>query len=395
MNSIKKLLSVTGASLTLGAAAIFLAAPVRAVEPFILIDTQYNKDISEFVSWLRASATEEAIPGVAMAIVTHDSVLLEQTWGLKDVAGKDPISEQSIFRIASMSKTFAGMATALLVEQHLQSWDTLLTDVFPTMHLGTRGASKGIQLKHLVSHSTGLMPHSFSNMLDDGVSYEKIKPKFQQIPTVCAPGDCYGYQNVVFSLTADVVEASTGSSYADFLNYEIFQPLGMLSASVGMEPYSSNPESTKPHRYSRGRWQTTTTNTAYYTAAPAAGVNASIKDMEIWLRANLGGFPDILPPEFLQRVHEPIIATPRGNYFNRWSGLEKAYYATGWRVFDYRGMRAVHHGGGVRGYRSEMVFVPEADIGLVVMFNAESKLANDVVPAFLDNLIDFRGVSKF
>jgi beta-lactamase class C len=348
----------------------------------------YNKDITNFVSWLKDSAIEQSIPGVAMAIVTHDSVLLEETWGLKDIKDTAGIDEQSVFRIASMSKTFAGTATALLVEHHLQSWDTLLTDVFPALNLGTRGASKGIQLKHIVSHSTGLMPHSFSNMLDDGVGYEKIKPKFKQIPTVCAPGDCYGYQNVVFSLTAEVVESSTGSSYAEYLEEELFKPLGMTGASVGIEPYNNNPEATKPHRYSRGRWQTTSTNAAYYTVAPASGVNASIKDMELWLRANLGGFPEVLSPEFLGSVHEPIIATPRGNYFNRWRGLEKAYYATGWRVFDYRGLRAIHHGGGVRGYRSEMVFVPAADIGLVVLFNAESKLANDIVPAFLDNLID-------
>ena len=391
MDSIKKISNPTVWSLPL----VLVATITSSIQAFadvryepVVEESNYNRDISSFVTWLKASVAEETIPGIAMAIVDRDSVLLEETWGLKDVAGQDPINDHSVFRIASMSKTFAGMATALLVQQHLQSWDTLLTDVFPTMDLGTRGSSKGIQLKHLVSHSTGLMPHSYSNMLDAGVSYENIKPKFKQIPTVCSPGDCYGYQNVVFSLTADVVEASTGASYGEYLEQEIFKPLGMLGASLGIEPYKNNPESTKPHRYSKGRWRTTSTNEAYYSVGPASGVNATIDDMELWLRANLGGFPGVLPPDFLKSVHEPIIATPRGNYFNRWSGLEKAYYATGWRVFDYRGLRAVHHGGGVRGYRSEMVFVPEANIGLVVLFNAESKLANDIVPAFLDNLID-------
>lgn len=390
MYSIKQLTSVTLWSLTFCSAAVIFPSQILADVSFPLVEESIDtQELGGFVAWLKNAANEEGIPGVAMAIVTRDSVLLEDTWGLKDIAGQSAVDKQSVFRIASMSKTFAGTATALLVEQHLQSWDTLLTDVFPAINLGTLGSSKGIQLKHLVSHSTGLMPHSFSNMLDAGVGYDKIKTKFKQIPTVCSPGDCYGYQNVVFSLTADVVESSTGSSYAEYLENEIFKPLGMLGASVGIESYANNPESTKPHRYSKGRWQTTSTNAAYYTVAPASGVNASIDDMELWLRANLGGFPEVLPPEFLQSVHEPIIATPRGNYFNRWSGLEKAYYATGWRVFDYRGLRAIHHGGGVRGYRSEMVFVPAANIGLVVMFNAESKLANDVVPAFLDNLIDF------
>jgi beta-lactamase class C len=205
---------------------------------------------------------------------------------------------------------------------------------------------------------------------------------------VCKPGECYGYQNVVFSLIADVVEHSTGESYEKFIYDQIFRPLRMITASVGMEAYLENDDATEPHRRSRGVWRTTSTNPAYYSVAPASGINASIFDMSMWVRANLGAFPEVLSPDFLSQLHEPIIATPRGNYFNRWSGLEKAYYATGWRVFDYKGERVVHHGGGVRGYRSEMAFVPEANIGLVLLFNAESNLANDIVPAFLDNLMD-------
>ena len=187
---------------------------------------------------------------------------------------------------------------------------------------------------------------------------------------------------------ADVVEESTGDSYEKYLHQQIFKPLGMTTASVGMEPYINSSNVTAPHRLVRGNWRATTTNPAYYSVAPASGINASIFDMGIWIRANLGAFPHILSKDFLAELHEPVISTPYGNYFNRWSGLEKAYYAIGWRVFNYKGLRAVHHGGGVRGYRSEMVFVPDANIGMVMLLNAESNLANDVVPAFLDHLTD-------
>jgi beta-lactamase class C len=348
----------------------------------------YNYDLSNFVDWMEGAAREKEIPGVALAIVSREGIMHMQTWGVRSIDTREAVHTDSVFRIASMSKTFAGASAALLVDQNYQSWNTKLTDLFPSMNLGTRRSSSGITLKHIVSHSTGLMPHSYSNLLDDGVSYDRIKPSFSKIPTVCKPGECYGYQNVVFSIIADVVEQSTGESYEKFIYDQIFKPLGMITASVGMEAYLENDEATDPHRRSRGAWHTTSTNPAYYSVAPASGINASIFDMSIWVRANLGAFPEILAPDFLSQLHEPIIATPRGNYFNRWSGLEKAYYATGWRVFDYKGQRVVHHGGGVRGYRSEMAFVPDANIGLVLLFNAESNLANDIVPAFLDNLIN-------
>ena len=347
----------------------------------------YNYDLSDFVAWMEDAIREKEIPGVALAIVSREGIMHMQTWGVRSIDTREAVHSDSVFRIASMSKTFAGTSAALLVDQNYQSWNTKIADLFPGMNLGTWPSSSGITLKHVVSHSTGLMPHSYSNLLDDGVFYDRIKLSFSKIPTVCQPGECYGYQNVVFSLIGDVVEQSTGESYEKFIYEQIFKPLGMITASVGMEAYLKNDEATEPHRRSRGVWRTTTTNPAYYSVAPASGINASIFDMSMWVRANLGAFPDVLSPNFLSQMHKPIIATPRGNYFNRWTGLERAYYATGWRVFDYNGQRVVHHGGGVRGYRSEMAFVPEANIGFVLLFNAESNLANDIVPAFLDNLM--------
>ena len=351
------------------------------------LHADYNYDFSDFVAWMEGAIREKEIPGVALAIVSREGIMHMQTWGVRSIDTREAVHSDSVFRIASMSKTFAGASAALLVDQNYQSWNTKITDLFPGMNLGTRASSSGITLKHVVSHSTGLMPHSYSNLLDDGVFYDRIKLSFSKIPTVCQPGECYGYQNVVFSLIGDVVEQSTGESYEKFIYEQIFKPLGMITASVGMEAYLKNDEATEPHRRSRGAWRTTTTNPAYYSVAPASGINASIFDMSMWVRANLGAFPGVLSPNFLSQMHKPIIATPRGNYFNRWTGLERAYYATGWRVFDYNGQRVVHHGGGVRGYRSEMAFVPEANIGFVLLFNAESNLANDIVPAFLDNLM--------
>ena len=349
---------------------------------------QFNYDFGDFISWVDDVVAEKKIPGAAIAIVSREGIMHLQTWGKNNVAGSDSVTTDSVFRIASMSKTFAGTAMSLLVDQNLQSWDNRVTDLFPQMRIGTKSSSREITLKHLVSHSTGLMPHSYSNMLDDGVAYESIKSKFHEIPTVCSPGQCYGYQNVVFSLIADVVEESTGKSYERFIEEEIFKPLGMLSASVGMDSFLENPDATAPHRLVRGNWRTTTTNPAYYSVAPASGINASIFDMTMWIRANLGAFPEVLSNDFLSELHNPIISTPHGSYFNRWTGLEKAYYATGWRVFDFKNVRAIHHGGGVRGFRSEMAFIPEANVGVILLFNAESNLANDVVPTFLNNLTD-------
>ena len=346
----------------------------------------FNYDFTNYVEWLDSLLRENEIPGAALAIVSREGIMHLQTWGVREVDQRAPVTTDSIFRIASMSKTFAGAAATLLVEQNLQNWETRISDLFPDLRLGNGVSYRSITLKQVASHSTGLMPHSYSNLLDDGIGYESIKDRFADIPAVCKPGRCYGYQNVVFSLIGDVVEESTGSSYGQYLEEQIFRPLGMASASVGLDPYQNDPNATVPHTKRQGQWRPVATNPAYYTTAPAAGINASVFDMTMWLRAHLGAFPELLDEGVLNQLHTPVIETPYGNYFNRWEGLENAYYGIGWRIFDLSGLRVVHHGGGVRGYRSEMAFSDEANIGLVLLINAESSAINEVIPTFYEHL---------
>ena len=349
-------------------------------------DSSLNYDFTAYIDWLDYLLRENEIPGAALAIVSREGIMHLQTWGVREVGQTAPVRTDSIFRIASMSKTFAGAAATLLVEQNLQSWETRISDMFPDLRLGNGVSYRSITLKQVASHSTGLMPHSYSNLLDDGIGYERIKDKFAEIPAVCKPGRCYGYQNVIFSLIGDVVEESTGFSYGQYLEEQIFRPLGMVSASVGLDSYQNDPHATVPHTKRRGQWRPVATNPAYYTTAPAAGINASVVDMTMWLRANLGAFPELFDEGVLNQLHTPVIETPYGNYFNRWESLENAYYGIGWRIFDLSGLRVVHHGGGVRGYRSEMAFSDEANIGLVLLINAESSAINEVIPTFFGHL---------
>lgn len=366
-------------------AAFYQGAPGELPQPAPLPDIT---DFSEYKAWLQQQLAEKQIPGAAVAIVTSHGIIDTEVWGVRSAREEEVVDDATVFRIASVSKTFAGTVAAQLVHHNIFQWDDPIVNILPQYRIGTDPSLTGqMTLRHVLSHTTGLMPHAFSNMLDAGVNYESIQQKFHEIPTVCAPGRCYGYQNVVFSLVADVVETSLQTRYDDFVRENVFVPLGMHGASMSYEEFLADPNASSPHQYARGGWRVSSANPAYYTVGPAAGVNATIIDMGRWAQANLGGFPDVLPPSLLEMQHTPVVETPRGNYFNRWPKVQKAYYGLGWRIMDYAGVRIVHHGGGVRGYRSEMVLIPEYDLGLVVLFNAETPLANEVVPAFLDTLL--------
>ena len=348
-------------------------------------------DLSPWRNWLLGELRELDIPGMAMAVVSSRGILDLQTVGVRSVKTGQPVGRDTLFRIASVSKTFAGTVASQLVARDIQKWDAPVMEILPQYSIGTGPSSRGITLRHIMSHSTGLMPHAYSNMLDAGVSYERIREKFPEIPTVCPPGRCYGYQNVVFSLIADVVEQSVQTPYEEYVQQQIFQPLGMKRASMSLEAYSADPDSSAPHRYGRNGWYESTINPAYFSVGPASGINASVMDMVRWAQANLGAYPQVLPERVLNMQHTPVVETPHGSYFNRWPGVDKAWYGVGWRIFDYEGLRVVHHGGGVRGFRTEMALIPELDLGVVVLFNASTRLANEVIPGFMETLLAQRG----
>ena len=352
----------------------------------------YNvSSMDPYLRSIEALLEANDIPGAALTIVTKDEVIRTYTWGLRDVELQDVVNDDTVFRIASMSKTFAGTAIGMLVEESLLDLDRTVESFFPGMRLGNGYSHNKITVRHVASQSTGLMPHAYSNLLDDGLRFENIKMRVHQIPAVCKPGLCYGYQNVVFSLLQDVVEMTSTMPYPNFLRANIFEPLGMRDSSVGLEAFLDGDNVSRPHRLVRGKWRTTSTNSAYYSVAAAAGVNATINDMGVWVRAHLGAFPQVLSRAMLAEIHGPVVESPTRNYFNRWEGMESAHYGTGWRVFDMFGTRVVHHGGGVRGYRSEMALVPEEDIGMVLMINAESNIINEVVPLFVKHILSVKG----
>ena len=122
---------------------------------------------------------------------------------------------------------------------------------------------------------------------------------------------------------------------------------------------------------------------------PAAGVNASIHDMEQWLIAQMGGRPRVLPPDVLDQLHTPLVTTQREMVASPWrrGRLLDAQYAIGWRVYDYAGQTLVFHAGAVQGYRAMIAFFPKYRFGAVMMWNCESPVPSGLMPMLLDRYL--------
>jgi beta-lactamase class C len=281
----------------------------------------------------------------------------------------------------------------MLVNDGVLRWDSKLTDYVPDFRLSMPDAARQVSVTDLLSHRVGLTRNAYDRDIEANADYHSLTMKMASAPMTCAPGQCYAYQNVAFSLIGDVVFAATGQFYSEEVARRIFKPLGMHDASFGLEGIEASARWAKPHVRGGGGWVPLRPKPTYYRVAPAAGVNASISDMAQWLIAQTGHRPDVLPAPLLATLHAPVISTPgelRGAAWRR-TRLNAASYALGWRVFDYAGHEVIFHGGAVQGYRGAMALLPGSDLGIAILWNSESSLPSGLLPTIIDSALGLAG----
>lgn len=346
-------------------------------------------DVRQFELMAQALVANQRIPGLAMAIVQNGRIVSARGYGITDVKAAEPVDAHTVFRLASLSKSFAGTLTGMLVSQGALRWDSHIVDFMPNLRFADPAAAQQLTVAEVLSHRVGLTHNAFDRDIENNADYRDVLQRLAYAPMKCRPGDCYAYQNVAFSMIGDVVFASTGQFYGEAVASRIFKPLGMNDASVGLEGIYGSSRWAKPHVRARGGWLSLAPKPTYYRLSPAAGVNASISDMAQWLLAQGGHRPDVLPEALLATLHAPVITTPtelRGSAWRR-ERLNAAGYGLGWRVYDYAGHRIVFHGGAVQGYRGAVALMPERDLGIAILWNSESSLPSGLVPTILDSAI--------
>jgi len=352
--------------------------------------TDYTPQAREIERLAGELVTEKKLPGLALAVVQGDRVLVARGYGVTDVGGGQAVTDHTVFRLASLSKAFAATLSAQLVAEDAMSWDSPIINQLPAFKLRDYQGSRKVTVRDILSHRVGLARNTYDRDLESDSPYPLLAERLSDAPMACTPGDCYAYQNIAFSLIGDLVFAATGDFYSHQVEKRIFHPLGMFDSTYGRDALEASPSWARPHVRSRRSWVAVRPKESYYRVPPAAGVNSSIHDMAQWLIAQMGHRPDVLPPALVNEIHTPQVSTPgemRGSGWRR-ERLANAYYALGWRVFDYSGHTLVFHGGAVQGFRSLIAFLPDQDVGIVVLWNSESAAPSGLMPTLMDRVLD-------
>jgi len=333
----------------------------------------------------RDTLTEHGVPGGAYAVVRDGAIEKVGTFGVRRVGTRAPVTPQTVFRTASVSKTFAAQLTAMVVADGHLRWDDPVVRFVPDLRMQDPSHAGQLQIHHLLSQTTGVVPNAFDNLLNANTPLERIVPHFASVQPLCQPGTCYTYQNVLFALVGPAIEQATGRRFEDLLSERLLQPLGMHSASVGREAFLAELDRATPHvRRAQGRvWTPVEVTESYYLVPAAAGVNASVLDLAQWVIAQKGYRPDVIDPSLIEPLTEKRVRTVRELRRGAWSALvDDAHYGLGWRIFTVGEDDVFMHNGWVRGFVAHVSYSHDRRVGLVLMLNGESRALGEVSAEF-------------
>lgn len=353
-----------------------------------------RETISQYESYAETARQQWQVPGLAIAIVKDDQVLLSMGFGNRRVGAVESVDQHTLFAIASNSKAFTSAALAILVDEGKLKWDDRVTQHLPWFRLRDEFATREIRINDLLCHRSGLGTFS-GDLLWWGTDYspKQILQRAAELELASSFRSAYGYSNLMFLAAGEVITAVSGQSWSDFVRERILQPLEMNRSTTSVRDLVSLDNYASPHKTHLDRSQPMPWMN-WDAMAAAGGVISSADDMSRWLRLQLRqGEVDSKRRIFsatasheMWQAYTPIKleSTPS----QRFPSTHFRAYGLGWALSDYQGLKVVGHGGGYDGMYSQVLMVPEKKLGIVVLTNSMTSITSLLAYRALDVLLE-------
>jgi len=348
-----------------------------------LDDPKWDELLAQYEGFIQQSIDNGLAPGAAAVIIKDSSIVFLKGFGHRNTTTKDPVDENTVFRLGSVSKCFASVLSGMLVQENVFNWDDRIVRYLPRFALKTKEQTEGVSLRHILSHTTGLPYHAFTNLVEEGNSLDTMVYHLRELDLLGKPGELYSYQNVAYSIIGQVIQSATGKTYEAMMQEKIFTPLHMTHASLNYQAIRHEKNMALPHRHTAQGWITSALSPTYYNVGPAGGINASISDMGLFLTSLTRDQNPLLDSLTRQQIFHPFVkASAKNRHFYSWKRPTSAYYGMGWRIINFKDDVVYYHGGYVNGFRSEIAIHPKEHIAICVLVNSTGPLADQAIPEF-------------
>jgi CubicO group peptidase (beta-lactamase class C family) len=317
-------------------------------------------------------------PGLALVVIHEGRLIQIKGFGRRELGKPDPVTADTVFPLASCTKSFTALALGMLADEKALDWDDPVRKHVPFFHLSDPLADRDVTLRDLVTHRTGLGAHDMLWYRSPANLEGRIR-KLARLELDHPFRSAFEYQVVAFGAAGLAVGHATGGTWEDFVRRRVFDPLGMKSARCTFDPGQADRAS--PHRKDAAGKVAVIPRYPLAEPDPAGSIHASARDLANYLRFQLGDGTwrgtRLVSAANLAEPHRPQVVIPREG-LARTLNPETQFlnYGMGWVVQDYRGRRMLLHGGAIDGFRTQLTLVPELGIGIGVVSNLDRGFMN-------------------
>ncbi|HZW96393.1 MAG TPA: serine hydrolase [Candidatus Eremiobacteraceae bacterium] len=342
-------------------------------------------DLDEYVA--RALKTFD-VPGISVAIVKDGKIVLAKGYGVRKLGDPTPADQYTMFGIGSNTKAFTTAALASLVDDGRISWDDRVYQRLPGFVMYDPYVSHEMTIRDLLTHRSGMGLGEGDLLAFPHTTYtrEEIITKLRYMKPNSSFRSRYAYDNLLYMTAGQIIPAVTGKSWDDYIREHIFALLGMTHSNLSVNEFKPGDNYAAAHEELDGKLQVVDFD-PLDNIAPAGSINSCAADMAKWalLQLNHGQFSDRKERLFSEKQSREMwsgqtilpIADPPAPL----AALKPNFadYGLGWGLRDYKGRKMVGHTGGVLGAVSRVMLVPEENLGVVVLTNAEQGGAFDSI----------------
>jgi CubicO group peptidase (beta-lactamase class C family) len=331
------------------------------------------------------------VPGVSLAVVKDGHSVLAKGYGVRRLGGEQTVDSQTLFGIASNTKVFTAIALGILVDEGKVEWDAHVVRYLPWFQLSDPYVTRELTIRDLLVHRSGLGLGAGDLLWWPESTYDRkeIARRLQFLPLVTSFRNAYAYDNVLYIVAGEVIEAISGNTWEAFIESRILKPVGMRTTTVRHSGAGGEGNIAVTHARVNGRVQPIRPFISDNTN-PAGGINSNADDMAKWLgvllgRGQLADGSRLVSEQTFRVITSWVTPTPVGEPPTELAATRAnaAGYALGLGVRDYRGQGVLTHTGGLPGYVSRVYLLPDANLGVAVLTNQESGEAFDAITYFI------------
>lgn len=325
------------------------------------------------------------VPGCAVAAVKDGEVVLLAGFGEKELGSGSDVTEATLFPIGSTTKAFTAATVGALVDDGLVEWETPVRDYIEDFRMHDPVATERITPRDLLSHSSGLPRHEFAWLGHPERTRADLVRRLRYLPLSADLRQRWQYSNLGYLTVGYLVEAVSGMAWEEFASTRILKPLGMDRTTTSVEALQASEDHSRPHEERDGKVIEIPLR-VIDNIGPAGSMNSCAADMARWLTLNLATdeTTQVVGSETLRYIHAPQALFPEASAFPEMSTFA---YGLGWLVGSYRGRRYVHHSGGVDGFYTEVMLLPEEGIGVFAVSNSLVVLSRVLALRVIDELL--------